>query len=87
MAATTTASFSGVSLRPPYSRQSNRSGLFSQSLSFTAKRNSLKSLLLKRSGFGYEKISRTQRSFIVRCDASSTGKVSSLVLFWDLHYE
>ncbi|KAF2299353.1 hypothetical protein GH714_031672 [Hevea brasiliensis] len=75
MAAATTPSFGGVSLRPPSPHQSNRNALFSQSLSFPAKRNSLKSFLLKRSGVGYQRISRTRRSFIVRCDASN-GRIS-----------
>lgn len=75
MAATTAASFSGISLFPPSPHQSNRNVLPLPSLSFPAKRNSLKSLLLKRSGVGYESISRSRRSFVVRCNASN-GRVS-----------
>ncbi|KAJ9147557.1 hypothetical protein P3X46_029706 [Hevea brasiliensis] len=75
MAATTTASFSGISLCPPFPHQSIRNALFLQSLSFPAKRNSLKRLSLKRTGFGYERISRNRRSFVVRCDASN-GRIT-----------
>ncbi|KAF2283594.1 hypothetical protein GH714_012119 [Hevea brasiliensis] len=75
MAATTTASFSGISLCPPFPHQSIRNALFLQSLSFPAKRNSLKRLSLNRTGFGYERISRNRRSFVVRCDASN-GRIT-----------
>ncbi|OAY56871.1 chaperone protein ClpB3, chloroplastic [Manihot esculenta] len=75
MAATTAASFSGISLFPPSPHQSNRNVLPLPSLSFPAKRNSLKSLLLKRSGVGYESISRSRRSFVVRCNASN-GRIT-----------
>ncbi|XP_050227380.1 chaperone protein ClpB3, chloroplastic [Mercurialis annua] len=79
-AATTTASFNGVSVCPPH--QTNRNTLFAQSLNFPSKPNSLNSLKLKKSHrnqhrFSFSTDSTSKRkSFIVRCDGSSNGRIT-----------
>uniref|UniRef100_A0A2P2PHQ8 Uncharacterized protein MANES_02G051600 n=1 Tax=Rhizophora mucronata TaxID=61149 RepID=A0A2P2PHQ8_RHIMU len=78
--ATTTSSFGGVSLFRTQSALSFSQPLSRLSLAFPVKRNSsLESLRLKRSSGvftrGFERVSRTPRPFMVRCDAGS-GRIT-----------
>ncbi|EEF36270.1 chaperone protein ClpB3, chloroplastic [Ricinus communis] len=81
MAATPTmASFNGVTICPPH--QSNRNTLFAQFLTLPSKPSSLNSLHLKKKhrnpSLNYHRVSTNtpRRSFIVRCDASSNGRIT-----------
>lgn len=85
--ASTTSFSSGVGLRLPQSVSSNccnGTALFARpqlSLSLSPKPNSLrglKSLQLKRNGAflnGLQRLSGNSRRLVVRCDASSSGRV------------
>ncbi|XP_065855808.1 chaperone protein ClpB3, chloroplastic [Euphorbia lathyris] len=80
MAATTPASFAGgLTLCPSPPLQNNRNALFSTHfLSFPLKHSTVKSLQFRKSAAGYHRISRSRRSFLVRCvgDSTSSGRIT-----------